>query len=72
LTQHVATKLLNADNAAIYAAILEARFLRGEPVMAGPRFMEMVAADLRALHADGVELAGTIEDRVAEGSVTAT
>jgi hypothetical protein len=63
--QHVATKLLNADNAAIYCAILYARFMSGEPVVAGPRLMELVASDLRALRAEGLDLPGTTEDRVA-------
>ena len=63
--KHVATKLLNADNAAIYCAIFQARFMTGEPVVLGPRFMELVASDLRDLRAEGLELPGTTEDRVA-------
>jgi hypothetical protein len=62
--QHTATKLLNADNAASYCAIFQARFMTGEPVIAGPRFMELVASDLSILRAEGLELPGTTEDRV--------
>lgn len=63
--RHVATKLLNADNAAIYCAIFQARLMMGEPVVIGPRFMELVASDLRDLRAEGLDLPGTTEDRVA-------
>jgi Protein of unknown function (DUF3375) len=62
---HVATKLLNADNAAIYCAIFQARFMSGQSVIAGPRFMELIAADLRVLHSEGIDLPGSTEDRVA-------
>src|SRR5690242_1459632 len=65
MKKHVATKLLNADNAAVYCAIFQARFMSGESVVSGPRLMELVAGDLRALRAEGVDLPGTTEERVA-------
>lgn len=62
---HIATKLLNADNAAIYCAIFVNRFMSGEAVIPGPRFLELVTTDLRDLRAEGLELPGTTEERVA-------